>query len=457
MVAPDLPGDAPAGASVIPTASFLDNVLYHVVHVLPYYTQGVFTRSRFWVTFWTRVHPDPLGVRFVSYLRRKYRSRYLYLYVLASKSLLVLDVEGIRHVLERSPFIYADAKLKRKGMEHFQPDALTISRGDEWRDRRRFNEAVLAARVTDGSPHELAGHILESIGREVAETERRAGQSLTWNHLQELFEKVTLQVIFGSTARHDTGLMATLWQLMGESNRVFGLRRSKHYDRLYSAIRAYLGAPEAGSLAELCRRAPTSAVTEVAHQIPHWMFATSETLAINAARALALIVSHSSAEARVRDELAGVDVSSPKDIQRLAYLEGCLQEAMRLWPTTPMLVRETVTEDTLGGAHIAAGTPVVILNSFNHRDRETVPFADTFTPEWWAGTPGARSDYRFNHFSNGTQVCPGQDLALFIGKAILATLLSRGNYHLRKPPLDPAKPLPHAYNHFELVFTRSVH
>ena len=28
-------------------------------------------------------------------------------------------------------------------MEHFQPDALTISRNPEWADRRRFTEAVL--------------------------------------------------------------------------------------------------------------------------------------------------------------------------------------------------------------------------------------------------------------------------------------------------------------------------
>jgi len=30
------------------------------------------------------------------------------------------------------------------GCPHFQPDAVTISRGDEWRERRRFNESVLA-------------------------------------------------------------------------------------------------------------------------------------------------------------------------------------------------------------------------------------------------------------------------------------------------------------------------
>ena len=35
-------------------------------------------------------------------------------------------------------------------------------------------------------------------------------------------------------------------------------------------------------------------------------------------------------------------------------------------------------------------------------------------------------NYHFNHFSNGSQVCAAKGLALFIGKAVLATLLAEG-------------------------------
>jgi hypothetical protein len=153
------------------------------------------------------------------------------------------------------------------------------------------------------------------------------------------------------------------------------------------------------------------------------------------------------AEALVREELARSDLSRPAGIAGLRFLEACIQEAMRLWPTTPMLVSETVAEAALDGETLPIGTQVLIWNSFNHRDRERYPLADTFCPE-------ARADGRpsplFNHLSSGPQVCAGIDLLLFIAKAVIATILAGGRYRLVQPVLDPTRPLPYAYNYFDL-------
>ena len=66
--------------------------------------------------------------------------------LLGGRIVVLWGVDAIREVLDRSAETYAsDAGAKAKGMSHFQPDALTLSRGEEWRDRRRFNEAVLAS------------------------------------------------------------------------------------------------------------------------------------------------------------------------------------------------------------------------------------------------------------------------------------------------------------------------
>jgi cytochrome P450 len=116
-----------------------------------------------------------------------------------------------------------------------------------------------------------------------------------------------------------------------------------------------------------------------------------------------------------------------------------------------MLVRETVAADTLGGHPIPPKTQVLILSSFNHRDIQTHPFADRFSPEIWLD---GSSNYSFNHFSNGTQVCVAKGLALFVGKSVLATLLRDGRYILKQPALNPQRPLPHAFNYFDLVFAR---
>jgi len=430
----------------IPKVSFADSLLYNVASVLPYLTAGIFTRNRFWVGFWARVHPDPMGVRLISYLRRKYQSEYLYV----GRSLVVLDLEGIRRVLDHSPDIYADAALKRKGMSHFQPGAVTISRGDEWYDRRRFNEAVLD---TPQPVHHDAAGFLDIVRREVNTMRQGLGPQLTWNDFDALFQKITLQVIFGARAREDATVLERLKHMMREANRVFLLWKSKHFDAFYDQVRGYLAAPERGSLAFECGRAPSTETTRVENQVPHWMFAMAETLATNTARALALIAAHPAVDDRVRDELAAADLSSPQGIRGLTYLEGCIQEAMRLWPTTPMLAREMVAADTLGGAVVPPVTQVLILNNFNHRDRERFPLADTFGPEQWVDGR-ARADYRFNHVSNGTQVCAGVHLLVFIAQAVLATLLSQDRFVLARPKLDPSRPLPYAFDYFELALSR---
>ncbi len=435
----------------IPTVSLLDSLSYNLGQVVPAYLQGLFTRNRSWVSFWTKFHPDPLSVRFGRRLRRKYGSDYLYIRMLTTRSLLVLDPDGIRRVLDRSPDIYADARLKRDGMSHFQPGAVTISRGAEWRDRRQFNEAVLDA---GRGAHRYADYFLSIIRSEI-DSRREEGPCRSWADFEALFDKISVRIIFGQAARDDAALMGTLKKMMRESNRAFGLRKSRHFDGFYDRIRGYLHSPEEHSLVALCAQAPSTETTRMENQIPHWMFAMNETLSANTARALALIASYPPAQERVRAEMARADLSSAQGVDGLKYLEGCVQEAMRLWPTTPWLIRETVAQDVLGGMPLPPKTQVVILNSFNHRDRERYPDADTFRPELWLDGGGV--DYRFNHLSNGPQGCAGKELALFLAKAFLATLLQRDRYLLRKPVLDPGRPLPDRFNYFDVVFAHPPH
>src|SRR6185503_5655997 len=114
-----------------PEASFADNLFYNTVHVLPMAAQGVFTKRENWVTYWTKFHPDPAAIKFCRHLKKKYKSEYVYVNMATTKSLFVMGIEGIKHVLDNSPAIYADAKSKHDGMSHFQPNAVTISRGEE--------------------------------------------------------------------------------------------------------------------------------------------------------------------------------------------------------------------------------------------------------------------------------------------------------------------------------------
>jgi cytochrome P450 len=434
-------------ARTIPSVSIADSVVFNICQIIPFYLRGIFTKNKFWISFFNKVHPDPLGVNFVRRLRRKYESAYFYIYLLRTRALVVLEVDGIRRVLDHSPTPYAaDPDLKRRGMSHFQPNALTISRGAEWEDRRRFNEAVLAS---NERLHPDADKFLGAIDRATELLSVNAGRYLVWDHFDHLFKRVTLEIIFGREARDDTALADRLTAMMRESNRVFLLGKSREFDLFYRRIRHYLASAQTGSLAAICKHAPSTAKTKAENQVPHWMFAMMETLATNTMRALALIVSQPGVEARVRREIQENGTGTPEGVDRMILLEGCVQEAMRLWPTTPMLMRQTVDDDILGGHIIPTGTQVVILNGFNHRDWETNPDAGCFRPDFWLDK---RSDYRFNHLSNGTQVCAGKSLALFIAKAVLANLLVRGRYVLKRPKLNMLRPLPYQYDDFVTRF-----
>src|SRR5205823_7282750 len=121
----------------------------------------------------------------------------------------------------------------------------------------------------------------------------------------------------------------------------------------------------------------------------------------------------------------------------------------RLWPTTPLLARETTSEVKLAGEEIDEGTQVMILNTFNHRDSKHVEDADRLKPERWAD--GER-DYRFNHLSNGSQDCPGGPLVLLLGKAALGHMLTRYSLQLEHPALEPRAPLPPMLDFFQARF-----
>ena len=419
--------------------SFLQSAQFIILFLIPSYTQGLFTRRRFWVSFWSRLNVDRFAVRFVLRLRSKHGGR-LSLRIGRTPTVILLDHNEIKDVLANSPREYVGAESKQTGMSHFQPGAVTISRGEEWKDRRRFNEAVLN---TGRSAHEYANRFSEVAIRAVSEMEKLVGRRLEWEHFDALFEQVASEVIFGTEPRVTRPLFDRLNRLMRESNRVSGLKKSRHFDPFYSELAAHLRQPQEGSLAALCLQTSHSDATRVENQVPHWMFAIRETLPANTVRALALIVAHPGSEQRVRDELMWANELSAGKIDRLTYLGGCVQEAMRLWPTTPFIARQT----------LSGSEQILILNTFNHRDSDTSLTANAFYPDQWVGgTP----DLPFNHLSSGTQVCAGKDLALFLAKAVLAVLLRKDRYVLRRPRVNSQKPVPFMYNYFKVSFERKA-
>ena len=427
----------------LPAASVADSARVVRAGLLPSLIRGLFSPRPRAMKWLTARDADRRTVEVLSDIRRKHGGEGVRL--LGGRLVVVWGTKAIREVLDNSADVYAsDSGAKGKGMSHFQPDALTISRGEEWRDRRAFNESVLA---TPERVHPFGERFLAVVADEVGRLE--VDGTLEWSHWEELFDHITLRVIFGDRSRDDQELTELLETLMGEANRIAGLGESDDYYEFYGRLEKKLIDPEPGSLVARFADAPQTDSTRVTHQIPHWMFATRDTLGANTFRALAAIVGAPAVERDVREELDGADPSDPSAVDGLRYLEGCLQETMRLWPTVPLLARETTRETTLAGEQLDEGTQVMILNVFNHRDPEQVHHADNLEPARWSN--GDR-DYRFNHLSNGTQDCPGGAMVLLLGKAVLAQALNRYDLTLEQPTLEPGGPLPHMLDFFETRF-----
>jgi cytochrome P450 len=439
-------------AAALRSASLLENVQFNQTVIVPNAVQGLFRRRPGPVGAATRLDVDGRGARLLAGMRRRHGRGPIWVRVVTAPALLVLEVEDVRRVLEGSPHPFAsDPEAKRKGMAHFQPAALTISRGELWANRRRFTEEVLDA---PQPAHRLADRFVAVATEEtdalIADLDAGDETTLSYDPFHAAFRRIVRRIVLGDSARDDEEVSELLGELMSEANKLPS-ERSERFEPFVERLRAYVDRGEEGSLVGEFGRAPSDPDTRTDGQVPHWLFATQDTLSANALRALAAIASHPAQREAVEAELQAADgaggLATGAGIVGLSYLRACLQDTMRLWPTTPLLSRETVVEVAWDGAIVPAGTQVLIVNTFHHRDHERLDYADRFAPDAW--TEGdAGQEWAFNHFSHGPQGCPGTNLALLVGSTVLARLLTARDPRLLTPGLDPARPLPHMLNVF---------
>ncbi len=422
-------------------ASVVDGVRFTAQIGVPNVVQGLFKKRVLPTRIASLTKAEALGYHFVEGLVRRLGPGPFLVRVATEEALLLHAPEDLEFVLSGSPDPFAsDPETKKKGMSAFQPDALTLSRGDLWRNRRTFAESVLAT----GEPlHPLAATFLAvcaEAAQEIAEHAR--SESITFDDLNDAFQRITRRVVFGERAAADRELTAELASLLSAGNSTPG-KPAPGYEGFLAHVQGYLDNPDPASLVGRFAEAPYDDRTRVSGQVVHWLFAMGDTLALNLMRTLALLASHPEQLHEVRAELARGDIDDVDHVARLDYLGGCLMEAMRLWPTTPLFGRVATRDVTFpGGQVLKSGTQVLIYNVFNHRNKDLVPFADRFAPgEWTSGA--AASNWLFNFFSHGPQGCPGAGLAVFLGQGFLAQLLAFSTPTLEGGSLDPGQPLPH--------------
>ena len=143
-------------------------------------------------------------------------------------------------------------------------------------------------------------------------------------------------------------------------------------------------------------------------------------------------------QARVRQELddagelenPGREPIAYEKTTKLPYLQACIEEAMRLWPTLAISVPRIVSKGGIEiDGHFIPGGFTVGMNSKVLGLNEKVFGAESekFRPERWLQASKMQRDTMMTRnlgFGAASRKCPGQYLALFVMSKMLATLFT---------------------------------
>jgi cytochrome P450 len=370
---------------------------------------------------------------------------------------IVLAPAHVRRVLEHSPDPFSTASSeKRAALSHFEPEgALITEPGPDRTERRRFNERVLES----GNPmHHLSERFLAVVDEEanlLLSELRGNGAVLSWDSFIGTWFRVVRRVVFGDSARDDRELRDLINELRKDANWAF-LKPTdrKVQSRFFERVNEHLARGEPGSLAAVIASMPKREATAPDHQVPQWLFAF-DPAGMATFRALALLASHPARAEEARSEIR--DGGGASAGQHLPFLRACILESLRLWPTTPMVLRQTTEETTWETGVMPAGTGVLLFAPFFHRDDERLPYANQFAPHIWLEQGQDQqgnmpTDWPLIPFSGGPAVCPGRNLVLLLTSQMLANLVGGRVLRMESPErMEPAE-LPGTLDNYSLRF-----
>jgi cytochrome P450 len=415
----------------LPKAGVRDTVGVVMGVVGPTVGKGVIIRRPRMVGVGEKLSLDDRAVQRMQRLRSRYGPGPLMLRLPLRKQALILSPEHVHRVLRETPEPFATAEsAKRAALSHFQPEGALISHGPERQERRRYNEQVLGH---DSPIHRMAERFTGVVEEEASRMLGMAGPSLDWDRFNETWMRVVRRVVFGDAAVEDHEITNIMASLRGDANWVLKPKRGDLQRRLFEKISHYIARGEPGSLAGMMAGMKAGPRVPVEQQVPQWLFAF-DPAGMTSYRALALLSRHPAQAARARNE-----VQAAGSLQELPFLRACMQETLRLWPTTPAVLRETTREVEWETGVMPKGTAILIFAPFFHRDDQRLSFAHRFTPELWL-QERTGEEWPLLPFSGGPGICPGRHLVQMLGGAMIASVLMRHDLRMHQPErLDPAR------------------
>ncbi|CAM2735067.1 cytochrome P450 [Mycobacterium intermedium] len=130
-----------------------------------------------------------------------------------------------------------------------------------------------------------------------------------------------------------------------------------------------------------------------------------------------------------------------QDLTALTYLNGVVQETLRLYSPGVISARRVMRDLSFDGQRIRAGRMLIFSAYVTHRLDEIWPDATEFRPERWdSGRPDYRkpAPHEFIPFSGGLHRCIGAAMATAEMTVMLARLIARTTLELPPQRIRPA-------------------
>lgn len=342
---------------------------------------------------------------------------------------IIVDPDDARRVLDGTPAPFAIANLeKRAALRQFQPHNSLISDPPERGPRREFQEHALQSEQVF---HDVAADVQRIVEQEIEGFAALVSSmhQIDWEDLVPCWYRIVRRVVLGEVARDDHRLTDDLAALRSRANlSVLASEDEQTRARFRARLARHLERAEPGSLAGAIAALDTGTV-DPADQVPQWLFAF-EPAGMATYRTLALLAAHGETDGAPDGTSAAHGSDSaptgPGGVPRLDHLRAAVLESLRLWPTTPAILRDTTEATAWRGRSLPEGTGVVVYAPLLHRDPDLVDAPDTFRPGRWDPTGFATDEQGpVVPFSAGPGICPGRNVVLLTCSLTLAALTSR--------------------------------
>ncbi|XP_032675967.1 cytochrome P450 4C1-like [Odontomachus brunneus] len=171
--------------------------------------------------------------------------------------------------------------------------------------------------------------------------------------------------------------------------------------------------------------------SDIREEVDTFVFEGHDTVAIGLCFCLLLLAEHKDIQDRVRTEIC--EVMQENDgkltmnaLQNLSYLERCIKESLRMYPSVPIISR-TCTEDVqLKPYLVPEGTMVHLFIYGLHHDSNFWPNPEVFDPDrFLPENTQKRHPYAYLPFSAGSRNCIGQRFAMLELKALVASMVHK--------------------------------